>query len=110
VNAAETLSLGSLAMDTVVGWVPDAVFAHRRLAAIYDAFDAPRDDLAAYVDIAGERGADRVPDVGCGTGCLAVLLARVGHTVVAVDPAVASLDMARSTGCQERWPYAHERR
>jgi SAM-dependent methyltransferase len=76
--------------------VPDAIFAHRRLAAVYDAFDGPRDDLAAYVGIAGELGADRVLDVGCGTGCLAVLLARTGRTVVAVDPAAASLDVARS--------------
>ena len=54
---------------------PDAIFAHPRLAQIYDAFDGPRDDLAAYVAIAGELGADRVLDVGCGTGSLAVLLA-----------------------------------
>ncbi len=76
--------------------MPDVIFAHPRLAAIYDAFDGPRDDLAAYVSIAGELGADRVLDVGCGTGSLAVLLARTGRTVVAVDPAAASLDVARS--------------
>ena len=45
--------------------VPDAIFSHPRLAAVYDAFDGPRDDLAAYVSIAGELGADRVLDVGC---------------------------------------------
>jgi 2-polyprenyl-3-methyl-5-hydroxy-6-metoxy-1,4-benzoquinol methylase len=66
--------------------VPDTIFAHPRLSAVYDAFDGPRDDLAAYVSIAGELGADRVLDVGCGTGSLAVLLARTGRTVVAVDP------------------------
>ena len=76
--------------------MPDAIFAHPRLAAVYDAFDGPRDDLAAYVSIAEELGADRVLDVGCGTGSLAVLLARTGRTVVAVDPAAASLDVARS--------------
>jgi len=48
--------------------VPDAIFAHPRLAPVYDAFDGDRDDLAAYLDIAGELGADRVLDVGCGTG------------------------------------------
>ena len=76
--------------------MPDAIFAHQRLAWIYDAFDGPRDDLAAYVAIAAELGADRVLDVGCGTGCLAILLARAGRTVVGVDPAAASLDVARS--------------
>jgi len=37
-----------------------------------------------------------VLDVGCGTGSLAVLLARDGRTVVGVDPAAASLEVARS--------------
>ena len=74
----------------------DAIFAHPRLASVYDAFDGPRDDLAAYVGIAGELGAGRVLDVGCGTGCLALLLAGTGRTVVGVDPAAASLEVARS--------------
>jgi SAM-dependent methyltransferase len=76
--------------------VPDAIFAHQRLAWVYDAFDGPRDDLAAYVAIAGELGADRVLDVGCGTGCLAIELARTGRTVVGVDPAAASLEVAKA--------------
>jgi SAM-dependent methyltransferase len=76
--------------------VPDAIFAHPRLAPVYDAFDGPRDDLAAYVAIAGELGAGRVLDVGCGTGCLAILLAGTGRTVVAVDPAGASLEVAKA--------------
>ncbi|SCG78706.1 class I SAM-dependent methyltransferase [Micromonospora humi] len=76
--------------------MPDAIFAHPRLAPIYDAFDDDRDDLAAYLAIAGELGARTVLDVGCGTGSLAVLLARHGHTVVGVDPAEASLAVARA--------------
>jgi SAM-dependent methyltransferase len=76
--------------------VPDGIFAHPRLAPVYDAFDGDRDDLAAYLGIVRELGADRVLDVGCGTGCLAVLLADAGHTVVGVDPATASLEVARS--------------
>jgi SAM-dependent methyltransferase len=76
--------------------VPDAIFAHPRLAPVYDAFDGDREDLVAYLDIADELGADRVLDIGCGTGCLAVLLARGGRAVIAVDPAGASLDVAKS--------------
>jgi SAM-dependent methyltransferase len=76
--------------------VPDAIFAHPRLAPLYDAFDGDRDDLSAYLDIADELGAERVLDVGCGTGCFAVLLARSGRTVVGVDPAEASLEVAKS--------------
>jgi ubiquinone/menaquinone biosynthesis C-methylase UbiE len=76
--------------------VPDAIFAHPRLAAIYDAFDGERDDLAAYLTIAAELATARVLDVGCGTGCLAVLLAENGHTVMGIDPAGASLEVAAS--------------
>src|SRR5271165_6710787 len=76
--------------------VPDAIFAHPRLAPLYDAFDADRDDLTAYLGIADELGADRVLDVGCGTGCLAVLLAESGRIVVGVDPAGASLEVTKS--------------
>ena len=76
--------------------VVDAIFAHPRLAPVYDTFDGSRDDLAAYLSIAGELGADRVLDVGCGTGCLAMLLAESGRTVVGVDPAEASLEVARA--------------
>jgi hypothetical protein len=47
--------------------VPDAIFAHPRLAACYDAFDGARDDLSAYVRIIEELGARHVLDVGCGT-------------------------------------------
>lgn len=76
--------------------MPDAIFEDPRLARIYDAFDGDRDDLDAYLGIAGELGAERVLDVGCGTGCLAILLAGSGRAVVGVDPSGASLDVARS--------------
>jgi SAM-dependent methyltransferase len=76
--------------------VPDAIFTHPRLAAVYDAFDGPRDDLAAYLGIAAELGAGQVLDIGCGTGCLAIALARTGRTVTGIDPAAASIDVARA--------------
>jgi SAM-dependent methyltransferase len=87
--------------------VPDAIFAHSRLAPIYDAFDGDRDDLTAYLTIAGELGADQVLDVGCGTGCLAILLADSGRTVVGVDPAEASLAVARSKDRTGRVTWLH---
>lgn len=87
--------------------MPDAIFAHPRLAAVYDAFEADRDDLRAYLDIAGELGADRVLDVGCGTGSLAVLLAAGGRTVMGVDPAEASLLVARSKDPAGRITWVH---
>jgi SAM-dependent methyltransferase len=88
--------------------VPDATFAHPRLAPLYDAFDGPRDDLPAYVSIAEELGARRVLDVGCGTGSLAVLVAGTGRAVIAADPAAACLDVARSkdTNAAVTWLHA----
>jgi len=58
--------------------VPDAIFAHPKLARIYDAFDGNRDDLDLYINLIRELGAQHVLDVGCGTGSLPVLLASSG--------------------------------
>lgn len=81
---------------------PDAAFADPRLAVLYDVFDDDRSDLDAYVAIAEEVGARTVVDIGCGTGSLAVLLASLGISVVGVDPAIASLDVARAKPNAER--------
>jgi SAM-dependent methyltransferase len=82
--------------------VADAHFEHPRLAAIYDALDPDRSDLDAYVALVDEFGVRTVLDIGCGTGTLACLLAARGVDVVAVDPAGASLDMARTKPDAER--------
>lgn len=75
---------------------PDPAFSDPRLAVLYDVFEDGRDDLEVYAAMAEEFGARRVVDVGCGTGELAARLARRGFEVVGVDPAVASLDVARA--------------
>jgi SAM-dependent methyltransferase len=76
--------------------MPEAIFAHPRLARIYDPLDPDRGDLDAYAAMAAEFGARSVLDVGCGTGTLACLLARRGLAVTGVDPALASLEVARA--------------
>ncbi|KQR12290.1 class I SAM-dependent methyltransferase [Cellulomonas sp. Leaf334] len=74
----------------------DDGFEVPRLAQLYDPLDPDRSDLDAYAAIVDELGARSVLDVGCGTGTFALLLAARGLDVVGVDPAEASLDVARS--------------
>jgi SAM-dependent methyltransferase len=87
--------------------MPDAIFEHPRLAAIYDALDPDRSDLDVYVAIADELGAGRVLDIGCGTGTFALLLAERGLDVIGVDPAAASLSVARGKPGAERVRWIH---
>ena len=75
--------------------MPDPIFADPRLAAIYDDVDGDRGDLDHYEAIVDELGARSVLDIGCGTGAFGCRLAARGLTVVGVDPAQASLDVAR---------------
>lgn len=46
-------------------------------------------------------------DLGCGTGTFALILARRGVEVVAVDPARASLDVARAKPGADRVRWVH---
>ncbi len=87
--------------------MPDAVFSERRLAAIYDALDPDRSDLDAYVAMVEEFGARSVLDLGCGTGVFALMLARRGVEVIGVDPAGASLDVARAKPGADRVTWIH---
>lgn len=86
---------------------PDAIFADPRLAACYDTFDGERDDLDHYEAILEELGARSVVDIGCGTGALAVRLAAAGFTVAGVDPAQASLEVARTKPGAGRVHWIH---
>ena len=86
---------------------PDAKFDDPRLAAVYDPLDPDRSDLDPYAELVTELGAQTVLDVGCGTGTFACLLARRGIDVVAVDPAGASLEVARTKPGADRVRWLH---
>lgn len=86
---------------------PDAIFAVPRLAEIYDLLEGERGDLEPYLAMAAEFGARSVLDVGCGTGTFACLLAERGVEVTGVDPAAASLDVARAKPGAGRVRWLH---
>lgn len=87
--------------------MPDAIFDHPRVARVYDALDPDRSDLDAYAAMVDVFGARRVLDIGCGTGTLATLLASRGVDVVGVDPAAASLEVARAKPGAGRVRWVH---
>jgi SAM-dependent methyltransferase len=85
----------------------DALFGEPRLAAIYDLIEGERGDLDHYLAIAAELGARSLLDVGCGTGTFACRAAGRGIEVTGVDPAAASLDVARAKPGAERVRWLH---
>ncbi|GAA3431259.1 class I SAM-dependent methyltransferase [Kutzneria kofuensis] len=85
----------------------DEGFTHPRLAAFYDVHEGDRSDLDPYIAVASELNARTVLDIGCGTGVLALKLADLGLSVVGVDPALASLDVARAKPGSDRVRWIH---
>ena len=87
--------------------VRDALFTEPRLAKIYDRWEGERIDLPSYLAIVAELGARSVLDIGCGTGNWACMLAERGFEVVGLDPAAASLDVARAKPGAQRVQWVH---
>ena len=54
--------------------------------AAYDALNPDDADHRFYADLASRLSAQRAVDLGCGTGTLALLLARGGRQVIGIDP------------------------
>jgi SAM-dependent methyltransferase len=76
--------------------IRNAEFNDPRLVPIYDPWCpwGPPDDF--FMALADQTPLARVLDFGCGTGRLAIALAAAGHHVSGVDPARASLEVARA--------------
>jgi len=85
----------------------DPIFSDDRLAELYDPLDPDRGDLDAYTAMVDEFDAHSVLDIGCGTGTFACLLAARGVEVSGVDPALASLEVARRKPHADRVNWIH---
>jgi SAM-dependent methyltransferase len=87
--------------------VADEIFDNPKLALIYDHFDGSREDLVHYLNIAKELKVKSVLDIGCGTGSFASILSKNGFTVTGIDPAKASLDIAKGKPSCEQVNWIH---
>ncbi len=89
--------------------VPESWTEDPRLVAVYDAECVGRRDHDFYLALAHAVGAVSVVDIGCGTGALAVDLARHASRVIGVDTAAAMLDVARmrSGGDAVEWIHGY---
>ena len=85
----------------------DEIFENQRLACIYDPFDPDRSDLDAYESMVNEFKASSVLDIGCGTGTFACRLAAKGIEVIGLDPAEASLKVAKTKHLADRVKWIH---
>lgn len=78
-------------------------FRDERAVQLYDVeYPWSRDDDFFVATLAEKPAAD-VLDFGCGTGRLAAYLATRGYRVTGVDPARASLDLARRKSDEVTW-------
>ncbi len=69
--------------------------------AAYDALNPDAADHRFYAALASRLSAERAVDLGCGTGTLAVLLARGRREVIGIDPDPEMLRVARQRAGNE---------
>ena len=67
-----------------------------RIVDFYDEDNPDGADHDYYRSLAHRRNAQRILDLGCGTGILTVTLAQSGRAVIGVDPSASMLEYARS--------------
>jgi SAM-dependent methyltransferase len=75
------------------------------LAAHYDEDCEGRTDFPFYLALAQTLQAQRIIDIGCGTGLLCSQLAAQGHSLLGLEPQATMLDLARAqpSASAARW-------
>jgi SAM-dependent methyltransferase len=77
-------------------------------AEVYDAIYADRDDVTFWHAMAALAGGGPLLEIGCGTGRVALALARAGHEVTGLDLSAPMIDRARAKLSAEE-PAVRER-
>lgn len=80
----------------------DLHYTDPRLVDLYDIENPQGPDFDFFLELANELKAQRILDLGCGTGLLTRQLAVEGRQVIGVDPAAAMLAYARRQPGAER--------
>lgn len=73
----------------------DKHYTDPRLVQIYDIENPRGIDTDFYLNLANELNAEKIIDLGCGTGLLTRELASTKRSVIGVDPSSAMLDYAQ---------------
>lgn len=82
-------------------------FQHPRLAQIYEEFNGVTAAEDFFLSLANENPRSKILDLGCGTGRLTLMLAGAGHSVMGIEPALASLEVARGKPNAEHVAWIH---
>ncbi len=85
---------------------PDAQAHWDKRARTYSFYDAPNDYVRSFIAKMELAGGESVLDMGCGTGSLAVPLAKSGHGVVAADFSEGMLERVRENAATCGMPVA----
>jgi SAM-dependent methyltransferase len=79
-------------------------FTNPDLVTIYDAVNPIDDKIDFFVELAEKLPAEKIIDLGCGTGLLSYELAEHGHTVIGVEPAADMIEQAKQKyGDKAQW-------
>lgn len=87
----------------------DDEFEAPRLAQVYEVLCPWGESDQFFLNVANETLASSILDLGCGTGQITLRLAQAGHIVTGVEPALASLEVARRKSDANRVTWIHGR-